>query len=81
MAFYLKDAEVDRLARELAGLEQVSLTEAVERALRERRHRLVDDRAERDRAGRALLESIWASPVRDDRAPDDILYDEDGDPK
>jgi hypothetical protein len=66
---------------ELTRLEHVSPAEVVERALRERHRRLVDDRAERDRRARALHEEIWALPVYDDRAPDDMLYDENGDPK
>ena len=81
MALLLDSPEVDRLASELARLEHVSPAEVVERALRERHQRLVDDRAERDRRIRATLEEIWALPVYDDRSPDEMLYDENGDPK
>jgi hypothetical protein len=77
----LDNPEVDRLAGELAWLEHVSPAEAVERALREWHQRLVDERAERDRRIRATLERIWALPVYDDRSPDEMLYDEDGNPK
>ena len=81
MRLQLDSPEVDRLVNELSKLEHVSPAEVVERALRERHQRLVDDRAERDRRLRATLEKIWALPVYDDRAPDDMLYDENGDPK
>ena len=81
MTLQLDNPEVDRLAGELARLEHVSPAEAVERALRERHQRLVDERAERDRRIRATLERIWALPVYDDRSPDEMLYDEDGNPK
>lgn len=81
MGLQLDSPEVDRLVGELTKLEHVSPAEAVERALRERHQRLVDDRAERDRRARALLEEIWALPVYDDRSPDEMLYDKDGNPK
>ena len=81
MTLQLDNPEVDRLVGELARLEHVSPAEVVERALRERHQRLVDDRAERDRRIRATLEEIWALPVYDDRSPDEMLYDENGDPK
>jgi antitoxin VapB len=81
MALYLKDPEVDRLARELAGLERVTITEAVARALTERRQRLLDAREAKRRKVEARLQRIWALPIRDPRDPDEILYDEDGLPK
>ena len=81
MGLQLDSPEVDRLVSEIAKLEHVSPAEVVERALREHHRRIIDDRAERERESRALLESIWALPVYDDRTPDDILYDENGDPK
>ena len=81
MTLVLENPEVERMAGELARLERLSPAEVVELALRERHRRVADDLAERDRKARELLERIWASPVYDDRAPDDILYDENGDPK
>ena len=81
MTLLLENPEVDRLANELARLEHASLAEVVERALRERHRQIVDDRTERDRRIRALLEEIWALPIYDDRSPDEMLYDEDGNPK
>jgi antitoxin VapB len=81
MALYLKDPEVDRLARELAGLEHVTITEAVSRALTERRQRLVDQREAKRRKVEARLKRLWGLPILDPRDPDEILYDEDGLPK
>ena len=81
MAIYLKDPEVDRLARELAQRERVSITEAVERALRERIGRLAAEREEKYRRTLKLIEEIRALPVYDDRPLEETLYDEDGNPK
>ena len=81
MAIYLKDPEVDRLARELAQRERVSITEAVERALRERIGRLAAEREEKYRRTLKLIEEIQALPVHDDRPLEETLYDEDGNPK
>lgn len=81
MALYLKDPEVDRMARELAGLEHVTITEAVARALSERRQRLLDAREAKRRRVEALLAEIHKAPILDPRHPDEILYDEDGLPK
>jgi antitoxin VapB len=81
MALYLKDADVDRAARELATLEGCSITEAVGRALRTRRQQILDEREERRRRALATLERIWRMPVLDDREHAEMLYDEDGLPK
>jgi antitoxin VapB len=81
MAIYLKDPEVDRLARELAQRERVSITEAVERALKERIGRLAAEREEKYRRTLQLIEEIRALPVYDDRPLEEMLYDEDGNPK
>ena len=63
MALNLKNAEVERLAAEVARLTGESKTEAVRRALEERRRRLKrrsgSDR--RERVLRALETKIWAS--------------------
>lgn len=80
MVLSIKNAEADRLARELAGVTGENLTEAVIVALRERIDR------ERDRRGlskseklRRLVEEYRALPVLDDRNPDEIIgYDENG---
>lgn len=81
MPLYLKDPEIDRVARELAKLEGTTLTEAVSRALADRRERLLADREARKKRIGKLLEEIWALPVLDRRQPDEMLYDEDGLPK
>jgi hypothetical protein len=81
MALYLKDPEVDRFVRELASLEHVTITQAVSRALAERRERLVGEREARRRKVEARLNRIWGMPALDPRHPDDILYDEHGLPK
>jgi len=63
MALNLKNAEVERLAAEVARLTGESKTEAIRRALEERRRRLkgqsVADR--RERVLRTLKAKIWAS--------------------
>ena len=81
MPLSIKNAEADRLARELANTTGESLTQAVIRALRERLLR------ERGRTrGVSLTEELRSIrkrcsvlPVLDDRTPDEILgYDENG---
>lgn len=82
MALSLKDAETDRLAREVAALTGESLTAAIRNALAERLER------ERRRRGRstdlkARLLAIGAAcvalPEQDGRSADEIVgYDEDG---
>lgn len=81
MAIYLKGREVDNLAREVARLEGTSLTEAIERALADRRAKLLAAREEKRRRVEATLAEIDKLPVLDDRSPDEILYDKDGIPK
>ena len=81
MAIYLKDANVDRLAREVASMEGISITDAIGKALEDRRTRLLTARDEKLRKVQARLERIWALPVLDDRPPNELLYDEDGLPR
>jgi antitoxin VapB len=61
MALNLKNAEVERLAAEVARLAGESKTEAVRRALQERRdrlaHRATPDRSQR--VMRYLMEDLW----------------------
>lgn len=85
MALSLKDAETDRLAREVAKLTGESLTEAVRKALAERLER------ERRKRGRdkglaerldELAKECAALPDYDTRSPDEIIgYDEYGVPR
>ena len=80
MALSLKDAETDRLAREVAKLTGESLTEAVRKALAERLER------ERRRRGQTmglaerlneLAKECAALPDYDTRSPDEIIgYDD-----
>lgn len=82
MALSLKDAETDRLAREVAKLTGESLTEAVRKALAERLER------ERRKCGRdkGLAERLNEIALRcaslpdyDTRSPDEIIgYDDKG---
>jgi antitoxin VapB len=82
MALSLKDAETDRLAREVAKLTGESLTEAVRTALAERLER------ERRKRGHAkglaerldeLAKECAALPDYDTRTPEEIVgYDDKG---
>lgn len=81
MALNIKDAETDRLAREVAAATGESITSAVHAALQEKL-----DRLRRPLIDEALFEDIMrisrrsaSRPVIDDRTPDEILgYDEHG---
>lgn len=85
MALSLKDAETDRLAREVAKLTGESLTQAVRTALAERLER------ERRKQGKSkglaerlaeLAKECAALPDYDTRSPDEIIgYDEYGVPR
>jgi antitoxin VapB len=85
MALSLKDAETDRLAREVAKLTGESLTEAVRKALAERLER---ERRKHAR-GKGLAERLDAIalhcaslPDYDTRTADEIVgYDEYGVPR
>jgi antitoxin VapB len=85
MALSLKDAETDRLAREVASLTGESLTEAVRTALAERLERERLRRGEtKGLAARLdeLAKECAALPDCDTRTPDEIIgYDEHGVPR
>jgi antitoxin VapB len=75
MALNIKNAEVERLAAEVARLTGESKTEAVRRALAERRARLrtrLGDASHRERVLRFLETEVWARVPADQlgRAPD-----------
>lgn len=82
MVLSIKDAEVDRLARELAKKTGKSLTEAVADALREQMAREERKRRPSD----ALVNEVMAIsrhycslPLKDTRSAEDIIgYDADG---
>jgi antitoxin VapB len=83
MALSIRDSETDRLARELAKLTGVSMTEAIRTALQER---LARERSRRQTDAEQLAAELMAIgkrcaalPVQDDRSDDAILgYDELG---
>ena len=88
MALNLKNAAVERLASEVARLTGESKTEAIRRALDERRRRLRGPSADERRARvlRFLEKSVWPTLPADERGrrltraeEDDILgYGPDG---
>jgi len=78
MAIYLKDPDVDRLAREVARLEGMSITEAIGAALADRHAKLLAAQEQKRRRVEERLARIRALPVLDPRDPDEMLYDEDG---
>lgn len=81
MALSIKDAETDRLARELARTTGESLTDAIKRALEER---LARERARASSHGLTatilrIQESVAKLPIRDPRPADELLgYDAAG---
>ena len=81
MPLYLKDPDVDKAARELARLEGTSITDAVGKAINERKQRILEDRARRAHEVEQILEEVRKLPVLDPRPADEMLYDEDGLPK
>lgn len=83
MALNIKDAETDRLARELAQATGESLTQAVRTAMEERLRRVRRSRTADDDARIARLhhyiERGRARKLLDTRSEDEILgYDEHG---
>jgi hypothetical protein len=78
MALFLKDPEVDHVARELATLEHCSITEAVGRALKARRQQILDEREAKRRRVEARLARVRTLPILDDRDHAEMLYDQDG---
>jgi antitoxin VapB len=83
MALSIKSEAADRLARDLAATTGESLTDAVTIALRERLERERGRRAA-DVIGRLrrLSDEVRATPVLDERLPDEIVgYDEHGIPQ
>lgn len=85
MAISIKDEETDRLARELAAVSGLKITEAVKVALRSR---LEFERADRQRStlpqrlleiGARCADQVAGAPQSDDHAT--LLYDELGLPK
>ncbi len=70
MALNIKDSEVERLAAELAGMANESKTEAIRRALLERKQRLEVRRGDTSRGAqlkRLLRQRIWPQLPKDVR--------------
>ncbi|WP_380165862.1 type II toxin-antitoxin system VapB family antitoxin [Jannaschia sp. R86511] len=81
MPLSIKDAETDRLARELAGVTGESLTTAVANALRERLERVrAASRSDTRQAELTVIaDRAAALPVLGDRSEADLLgYGADG---
>jgi antitoxin VapB len=82
MALSIKNAEAERLARELARATGESMTEAVTRALRDRLVRETGRSANTEQwlnGIREIQREVAELPVVDAREPDEILgYDEHG---
>lgn len=81
MTVLIKDADTDRIIRELAARTGETITQAVKVAAAERLARLPaprKGRIDRDALERTLAR-IRSYPVTDDRSPDEIIgYDENG---
>ncbi|MFT4254240.1 MAG: type II toxin-antitoxin system VapB family antitoxin [Caulobacter sp.] len=84
MSLYIRNAEADRLARELIERTGETLTEAVVVALRERLERTpdkADDLEARLARIRAIQDRVAAAPVLREGSDEELLYDADGLPK
>lgn len=79
----VENPEIDSLAQELAQLEGSTVTEVVERALRERHAALLlrRQREDVDRRVREIQARVARMPVLDPRDHGEMLYDEDGLPR
>lgn len=82
MALSIKDAETDRVVRELVGFTGETMTDAVRVAVTERLERERGSRGvRRGVAARlhAIADECAALPILDPRTPDEIIgYDENG---
>jgi antitoxin VapB len=81
MTVLIRDADADRIIRELAARTGETITQAVRIAAEERLARLPAPRKGRidQEALERTLAKIRSYPVTDDRSPDEILgYDENG---
>lgn len=77
----IKNAEAERLARELARITGESLTEAITQALRDRLARTTGraDDATLDRDLRAIQQRFGRLPVLEEGSDEELIgYDEDG---
>ena len=75
----IRNAEVEALARELAALGGVGITEVILQALRERKDALTGTQAAKKVQLEELAERFRRLPVLDHRTPDEIMgYNERG---
>lgn len=84
MPLSIKNADTERLARQVAHEANESLTEAIQNSLQERLERLKRQRKTRILVGQIedILRRVDALPALDDRPADEILgYDENGVPR
>jgi antitoxin VapB len=84
MALSIKNPETEQLARQVAQVTGESLTEAIQKSLKERLERL--SRQQRHHFMRSeideILRRVDALPILDHRSPDEIIgYDEHGIPR
>lgn len=83
MALSIKDAETERLARQLAELTGESITLATKRALQDRLRKAGSDtrKAALFEDLEAIRHRMFTRPVLDERSPEEIIgYDENGIP-
>lgn len=78
MALNIKNAETERLARELARRRKQGITDVVTDALRkelerERRRPRRSDKEAFHRRIQAIVDEVKKLPVLDDRSPDEII--------
>jgi antitoxin VapB len=84
MSLYIRSAEADRLARQLAQRTGLTLTDVVTRALRAELDRTPtppDALAKRLARIRAIQVRVRAAPVLREGSDEELLYDLDGLPK
>ncbi|MFY9489114.1 MAG: type II toxin-antitoxin system VapB family antitoxin [Solirubrobacterales bacterium] len=80
MAFNIKSEDTHRLAREIADLTDVSMAQAVDTALRERRERLAR-KGLAERLATIRMRAAKYVPEGASSADDKLLYDDAGLPK
>ena len=82
MQISIKNEDTCLLARELAEVTGLSLTETIKSALSEMKDALREKRRQEKKSDiqqiNVLLEEFDQYAVLDDRHPDEILYDKDG---
>jgi antitoxin VapB len=78
MGLYIRDDGVRELAVRLAAAEQITITDAVRRALEEKLGRRREEHGERRRKLREIQERVAALPDLRPGLTDKDLYDEDG---